>query len=318
MTILTSSASPSTLSTPTVPVTSPASRSRSLPAGRLLAWALLLMMLFVTVAPLWLVLKTAITPSADLFAQSARGWPEAPTLAHFQRVLGLLSPEEAMSHGGSGAQIHFLRAVLNSVLFTVSVVVLQVMTSAMAAYAFARLRFPGRDLLFGLFVASMMVPGVVTFIPNFVLIKDLGWLNTLAGMVAPFCLFSAFGVFFLRQFFLSVPRDLEEAAMLEGASPLRIFWSIVLPLASAPIATLCILQGINMWNEFFWPFLVAKDEEKQVLTVALQSFKSQTPQGQPDWTGLMAATALTIVPTLVLLVAFGRRVVESVQFSGSK
>lgn len=298
--------------------TATTTRVRRVAPGRLLAWGLLGLMLFVTVAPLWLVLKTAVTPTADLFAQSAQWWPDAPTSAHFQRVLGLLTPDKAMAHGGSGAQIHFLRAVANSLLFTVCVVVLQVMTSAMAAYAFARLRFPGRDVLFGLFVASMMVPGVVTFIPNFVLIKDLGWLNTLAGMVAPFCLFSAFGVFFLRQFFQSIPRDLEEAAMLEGASPLRIFWSVVLPLASAPIATLCILQGINMWNEFFWPFLVAKDEEHQVLTVALQSFKSQTPQGQPDWTGLMAATALTVLPTIVLLVAFGRRVVESVQFSGSK
>ena len=302
----------------TLASTGSATRVRRVAPGRLLAWGLLGLMLFVTVAPLWLVLKTAVTPTADLFAQSAQWWPDAPTSAHFQRVLGLLTPDEAMAHGGSGAQIHFLRAVANSLLFTVCVVVLQVMTSAMAAYAFARLRFPGRDVLFGLFVASMMVPGVVTFIPNFVLIKDLGWLNTLAGMVAPFCLFSAFGVFFLRQFFQSIPRDLEEAAMLEGASPLRIFWSVVLPLASAPIATLCILQGINMWNEFFWPFLVAKDEEQQVLTVALQSFKSQTPQGQPDWTGLMAATALTVLPTIVLLVAFGRRVVESVQFSGSK
>ncbi len=303
---------------PTAVVPSASVRARRVSASRWLAWGILGLMLFITLAPLWLVLKTAITPTGDLFTQSAQLMPDQPTAAHFLRVLGLLSPEEAMSHGGSGAQINFIGALVNSLAFTVIVVVMQVMTSAMAAYAFARLRFPGRDVLFALFVASMMVPGVVTFIPNFILVRDLGWLNTLAGMVAPFCLFSAFGVFFLRQFFMSIPRDLEEAAMLEGASPLRIFWTVVLPLATTPIATIAILQGINMWNEFFWPFLVAKDEEKRVLTVALQSFKSQTPQGQPDWTGLMAATALTIVPTLVLLVAFGRRVVESVQFSGSK
>jgi multiple sugar transport system permease protein len=233
-------------------------------------------------------------------------------------VLGLLSPEEAMAHGGSGAQINFLGSLLNSLVFTATVVVMQVLTSAMAAYAFARLRFPGRDVLFGLFVASMMVPGVVTFIPNFILVKDLGWLNTMAGMVAPFCLFSAFGIFFLRQFFMSIPRDLEEAAMLEGASPLRIFWTVVLPLATTPIATIAILQGINMWNEFFWPYLVGRDESLQVLPVALQTFKSQTPQGQPDWTGLMAAAAVAVLPTVALLVGFGRRVVESVQFSGGK
>ncbi|MDP4299358.1 carbohydrate ABC transporter permease [Leptothrix discophora] len=304
------------ITTPVVP--SAAVRARRVSASRWLAWGILGLMLFITLAPLWLVLKTAITPTGDLFTPGGSLLPDHPTIAHFARVLGLLSPEEAMSHGGSGAQINFLRSLGNSLLFTTLVVVSQVLTSAMAAYAFARLRFPGRDLLFGLFVVSMMVPGVVTFIPNFILVKDLGWLNTLAGMVAPFCLFSAFGIFFLRQFFMSIPRDLEEAAMLEGASPLRIFWTVVLPLATTPIATIAILQGINMWNEFFWPFLVAKEEEQQVLTVALQSFKSQTPQGSPDWTGLMAATALTILPTLLLLVAFGRKVVESVQFSGSK
>jgi multiple sugar transport system permease protein len=127
-----------------------------------------------------------------------------------------------------------------------------------------------------------------------------------------------FSIFFLRQFFLSIPKDLEEAALLDGASHLYIFFRVVLPLSVTPIVTIAMLTGINMWNEFFWPFLVSKDEAMQVLPVALQSFKSQTPQGQPDWTGLMAATAITVLPTVVLLVTFSRRVVESVQFSGGK
>jgi multiple sugar transport system permease protein len=194
----------------------------------------------------------------------------------------------------------------------------QTASAALAAYAFARLNFPGRKVLFGLFVASMMVPGVVTFIPNFILIKELGWLNSMLGMVAPFCLMQGFSVFFLRQFFLSIPHDLEEAAILDGASRAYIFYKIVLPLSVTPLVTIAMLTGINMWNEFFWPYLVAKDEAQQVLPVALQSFKSQTPQGQPDWTGLMAATAITLLPTILLLVAFGRRVVESVQFTGGK
>ena len=293
-------------------------RGIKLDPSRAFAWACLLAMLALTVVPLWVVVKTALTPSQDVFSQAAQLWPDAPTLRNFTRVLGLVSHEESLAMGGSGAEVHFLRAVGNSLLFTGIIVTLQVLTSSMAAYAFARLRFPGRELLFGLFVASMMVPGVVTFIPNFILIKDLGWLNTMAGMVAPFCLMSGFGIFFLRQFFLSIPRDLEEAAILEGASPLRVFWRIVLPLSTAPLATLAMLTSINMWNEFFWPFLVAKDETMQVLTVALQAFKSQTPQGSPDWSGLMAATALAVVPVLVLLFLFGRKVVESVQFSGSK
>ncbi|MEY8875388.1 MAG: carbohydrate ABC transporter permease, partial [Leptothrix sp. (in: b-proteobacteria)] len=143
----------------TLPATAAPSASartaRRISTSRLLAWAILGLMLFITVAPLWLVLKTAMTPTADLFAQSGQLLPDHPTLVHFQRVLGLLGSEEAMANGGSGAQINFLRALGNSLLFTGVVVVLQVLTSAMAAYAFARLRFPGRDLMFGLFVASM-------------------------------------------------------------------------------------------------------------------------------------------------------------------
>ena len=286
--------------------------------GRVAAWLALACMLVLTLAPLWVVLKTALTPPSQFFEQSATLLPHDATLLNFQRVLGLLSEEQSLALGGSGAELNFAVALGNSVLFTTLIVVLQVACCSMSAYAFARLKFPGRDTLFGLFVASMMVPGVVTFIPNFVLLRDLGWLNTMAGMVAPFCLMQGFTVFFLRQFFLSVPRDLEEAAMLDGASHFYVFARIVLPLSITPLATIAMLTGIGMWNEFFWPFLVAKDEALQTLPVALQSFKVQTPQGQPDWTGLMAAASIAVLPAVLLLVVLGRQVVESVQFSGGK
>jgi multiple sugar transport system permease protein len=253
-----------------------------------------------------------------LLAHSGELLPHEATLANFQRVLGLLSAEDSAALGGSGAEVNFLRALGQSLLFTALVVLLQTTNSAMAAYAFARLRFPGRKLLFGAFIGSMMLPGVVLFIPNFILIRDLGWLNSMAGMVAPFALMSAFSIFFLRQSFLSIPREMEEAALLEGASHGLIFWRIVVPLSKTPLATVAMLAGIGAWNEFFWPFIVSPGEDHQVLPVALQAFKSQTPQGQIDWTGLMAASTITLLPTLALLVAFGRRVVESVQFSGGK
>ncbi|RFO97316.1 sugar ABC transporter permease [Rhodoferax lacus] len=303
------------------PITIPdnqAPRKRTFSPGRAAAWVALGLMLLITVTPLWMVVKTALMHSTDLYTESDRLLPTAPTLDNFKRVLGLMTQEEGRARGGSGAEINFLRALGNSLVFTITIVLLQVSCAAMAAYAFARLRFPGRDTLFALFVGSMMVPGVVTFIPNFILIKDLGLLNTMVGMVAPFCLMQGFSVFFLRQFFLSIPRDLEEAALLDGASYFYIFIHVVLPLSITPLATIGMLTGINMWNEFFWPYLVAKDEMQQVLPVALQTFKSQTAQGQPDWTGLMAATAITVMPTILLLVVLGRRVVESVQFSGGK
>ena len=301
------------------PVASPAAhRIRIFTPGRIAAWIALGLMLLITLAPLWMVVKTALMQSANLYTESDQLLPSAPTLDNFVRVLGFMTLEESRALGGSGAEINFLRAMGNSLLFTAIIVVTQISFAAMAAYAFARLRFPGRNTLFALFIGSMMVPGVVTFIPNFILIKDLGLLNTMAGMVAPFCLMQGFSVFFLRQFFLSIPRDLEEAALLDGASYFYIFTHVVLPLSITPLATIAMLTGINMWNEFFWPYLVAKDEAQQVLPVALQTFKSQTAQGQPDWTGLMAATAITVMPTVLLLVAMGRRVVESVQFSGGK
>lgn len=291
---------------------------RTLTPGRIAAWAALVVMMAFTLLPLWMVVKTALVPNATLYEHSTTLLPVNPTLVNFERVLGLLSPEESLAMGGSGADINFARAMGNSLIFTSLVVVMQISCAAMAAYAFARLRFPGSRILFGLFLASMMVPGVVTFIPNFVLMRDIGWLNTMAGMVAPFCLMQGFSVFFLRQFFLSIPKDLEEAARLDGASHFYVFFRIVLPLSITPIATIAMLTGINVWNEFFWPYLVGKDESLQVLPVALQVFKTQTPQGQPDWTGLMAATAIAVLPTVALLVGFGKRVVESVQFSGGK
>jgi multiple sugar transport system permease protein len=287
--------------------------------GRMLTWALLIFLIILTLFPLWVVLKTALTPTRELFSAPLALFPENPTLFNFRRVLGLVSTQENVAAGGSGQSINFLRSVLNSTIFTTLVVVLQTFFSALAAYAFARLRFIGREIIFFCYLAALMLPGAVLFLPNFVLIKNLGWLNTYQGMIAPFALMSPFAVFFLRQFFLSVPKELEEAAKLDGASPFGTFWRIILPTSMTPIATLVILTGIGAWNEFFWPYLVAgSSDSMRVLPVALQFFRTQTPQGAPDWTGLMAATFLSIIPIFILLIVLGRKVINSLQFSGLK
>ena len=283
-----------------------------------MAWLALALMLLATLVPLVVMLSTALEHPNRVMDGAGALWPQEPTTVNFRRVLGFLSAEQNLALGGSGAELNLLRSLGHSVLFTVLVVGMQTTSSALAAYAFARLRFPGRKWLFGAFMASMMLPGVVLFIPNFILVRDLGWLNSMAGMVAPFALMSGFSIFFLRQFFLALPRDLEEAALLDGASYFTIFRRIVLPLNVTPLATVAMLTGIGAWNEFFWPFIVSPGEDLQVLPVALQSFKSQSPQGQIDWTGLMAASWVALLPTLLLLVVAGRRVVESVQFCGGK
>jgi multiple sugar transport system permease protein len=231
----------------------------------------------------------------------------------------VLGRATAIAAGGSGQKINFWLFARNSVIVSVLTVVGQTFFSALAAYAFARLRFPLRDKIFLLYLAALMVPGIVTLIPNYLLIhRDLDWGNTFLGIVAPGLLMSPFAVFFLRQFFLGINRELEEAASLDGASAFGIFWRIILPISVPPIATLALLTFVGTWNSYFWPSLVGKDESVRVLTVALAVFKSQTPQGVPDWTGLMAATLISMIPTVGVFLLFGRRVVNSIQFTGFK
>jgi multiple sugar transport system permease protein len=279
-------------------------------------YVILALFCFVSLLPIWMAFKIALTWPADLFASAGSLGLGAITWGNFARVLGL--PSEVVLTSSSGSPIDFMLALRNSVIYTGLLVSGQLFFSALAAYAFARLRFPGRDAIFYAFIAATMIPSIVLFIPNFVLIRQLGLLNTFAGMVAPNILMIPFAVFFLRQFFLSAPRELEEAARLDGLSWFQVFWHVALPLQKGPVATLAILLSIQSWNDFFWPFLVGRDEDVRVMAVALQAFQSQSGQAQPDWTGLMAAVMLSIIPILILLVAFGRRIVESLQTSGLK
>lgn len=271
-----------------------------------------------TLLPLAVALKTALTPDSALFEEASRPLPSSPTLFHFSRVLGLADTDDPRAAGITRPRIHFARSVANSFVLTAIVVIPQLLFSALAAYAFARLKFRGGRALFLCFIAAAMVPGAVLFIPNFILVRDLGWLNTFAGMAAPFALMTPFAVFYLRQVFLSSPLELEEAARIDGASVFRIFWTIVLPINRGPLATLAILSSLSTWNEFFWPYLAGREESVQVLAVAINSFRMQQPMGSPDWTGLMACAILGVVPMVILLLVLGRKIVESVQFSGGR
>lgn len=282
------------------------------------AWTLVVVAVIVTVAPFLWMLRTALSSNAALASNASNLLPADFSLGAFKRVLGLQTPEEAIAEGGSGAAINFWLYLRNSVIFATVTTAGQVFFSAMAAYAFSRLRWPGRNVVFGLFLATMMVPPIFTALPNFLMIKNLGLLNSFAGLALPFLFMTPFAIFFLRQFFLSMSREVEEAAMLDGAKHVRIFFQIVLPNAAAPLATLALLTFIGQWNEYFWPLLVGQDESVRVLTVGLGVFKSQSPQGAPDWSGLMAATLIAALPVLLLFIAFGKRVVNSIGFSGIK
>src|SRR6478609_6263 len=286
--------------------------------GRILAWALLIIAIIITLFPFYWMVRTAFSTSRALFSNPTSLLPVDPTLGAFKRVLGLSSVAEAQAEGGSGASVNFLLYLRNSILYATIVTVGQVFFCSLAAYAFARLNWPGRDKVFVLFLGALMVPPIFTSLPNFILIKNLGLLNTIPGLVLPSLLMTPFAIFFLRQFFLGINKEIEEAASIDGASVWTCFFRIILPMSVAPITTLAVLAFIAAWNDYFWPLLVGNTEGSKVLTVALGVFRSQNPQGSPDWAGLMAAALIAALPLLILFAIFGKKVVNSIGFSGMK
>lgn len=291
-------------------------KRRQFSAGRAVAWVYITLILLVTIFPFYWMLRTALSTNLALPTDPSSLLPVDFTLGAFKRALGLATTAEAQSEGGTGAGLSLGIYIRNSLIYAGVWTACVVFCSAIAAYAFSRLQWRGRDAMFNLFLAALMVPGILTLLPNFVLVKDLGLMNSFAGMILPGAFFSAFNIFFLRQFFLGISTEIEEAALLDGAGRFRVFFRIVLPTAQGPIVTLSILGFIGAWNDYFWPLLVAKDESVSPLTLALAVFKQSSPQSSPDWAGLMAATLVAALPMLVLFMVFGKRIVNSIGFTG--
>lgn len=286
--------------------------------GRALAWTLMILVIFGSLFPFYWMLRTALSSNNAIYAGSGSLLPVQFSWGGFARVFGLQTGQEAIDAGGAGQAINFWRYLLNSVVVATLVTVGQVFFSAMAAYAFARLQWRWRGPVFGFFLAGLMIPAIFTFLPNFVIIKQLGLVNTLLGIALPTMLMTPFAVFFLRQFFLGISREIEEAALLDGASKVRVFFQLILPMSAAPIATLGILTYITAWNDYFWPLMVSYSDASRTLTVGLGVFRAQTPQTGPDWAGLMAATLVAAIPMLLLFSVTARRIVNSIGFSGIK
>ncbi|MFI9548059.1 carbohydrate ABC transporter permease [Streptomyces sp. NPDC052016] len=293
-------------------------RRRRPSPGRIAAWAVMAAIVLITLLPFYWILRTALSTNSGLAASPGDPLPVDPTTGGFERALGLQSTQEAIAQGGAGGGLKFWRYLLNSVIVSTLVTVCQILFSAMAAYAFARLRWRGRDKVFALFLAGLMVPTIFTLLPNFVLIKELGLGDTLLGISLPTLFMTPFAVFFLRQFFLNIPGEVEEAALLDGAGKVRIFFRVLLPMASTPVLTLAVLTYITSWNDYFWPLMVSYSDSSRVLTVALAVFRAQTPQTGVDWSGLMAATLVAALPMLVLFGFFARRIVSTIGFTGIK
>ena len=211
--------------------------------------------------------------------------------------------------------VNFLRGFANSAYIAVTVTFLSLLTSAMAAYAFARIRFPGRRLLFATFLATLMVPAQLTIIPTYLVLGWLGWVDTHLALIVPPVMFNAFGVFLLRQYIRGIPLELEEAAAIDGAGRIRVFMTIILPLLRTPLTALGIFVFLGQWNSFLQPLVFLNTDDYFTLPLLVNQFKGQYAS---DWTGLMAASTLAAAPLLLLFIIAQRQIVEGIALSGSK
>lgn len=211
-------------------------------------------------------------------------------------------------------QIQFGRYYFNSVFIAAWVTFLQCLTSSMAAFAFARLRWPGRDTIFRLYLATLMIPGVVTMIPNYTLMVRLHLLDSYQGLIVP-AAFSAFGTFLLRQFMLTIPLALDEAAQLDGASPWQLFWDVILPLARPGVITLSIFTFMGTYGSFLWPLILIKSDHMRTLPIGMLYF--DTVYGRQT-NLIMAASVMSIVPLIILFVSTQRFLVRGIQLGAVK
>jgi len=279
------------------PARPPAGRRRQ--GGRWL-YVVLAVGLLVTLAPFLWMLLGSLKPEAELQRVPPTWWPEAPSLDNFRQLFDRLD---------------FPRFFANSVLVAVAVTAGNLVFCSMVGYALAKLDFAGKRLLFGLVLGMLMVPGVVTFVPLFVLVANLGLVNTYPGLILPF-LVTPLGVFLMRQFIMGLPDELIEAARIDGAGEWRIFSRVIMPLCGPALATLGILTFLSSWNNFLWPLVVAQSEDKYTLPVALALYS--VGQNATRYGLLLAGSVVIILPVIALFVALQRYFVQGIATTGIK
>lgn len=266
----------------------------------LLTYLVLLFGALVTLGPFALSFMTAFKSPQQFASEPALTPPNPATTENFSTLFG---------DGG------FLSPI--AVTFQVVVVVLigQLLFSIMAAFAFAKLRFPFRDGLFWIYLATLMVPQVVTVIPLYTMFSQAGLRNSFWALVLPFTLGSPYAIFLLREFFRGIPDDIIAAARIDGASTWRILWLIVVPMSKPILATLTIITVVTHWNNFLWPLIITTGKDWQVITVATAALQGQY---NANWTLVLAATTVAILPLLVLFMVFQRHIIKSIALTGFK
>ena len=252
-----------------------------------------------TVAPFALGLLTSFTSAGQFATGTPLSLPRPPTVSNYT----------ALGDAGFG------RALAVTVLMTAVITLGQLTFSVLAAYAFARLRFPGRDALFWVYIATLMVPATVTVVPLYLMMAELGLRNTFWALVLPLMFGSPYAIFLLREHFRSIPADLLNAARVDGANTLDVIVHVVVPASRPILATLTLITVVSQWNSFMWPLVITSGGRWRVLTVATAGLQSQY---NAQWTLVMAATTVAIVPLVALFVVFQRHIVSSIVVTGLK
>ena len=268
-------------------------------AGRGAAGLLIIGLALLALVPFGVMLSTSLMDEFEVFRQPAALLPADPRWENYPSAL---------------TAFPFNRFFANSLLFSTIVVFGQVATAALAGYAFARLNFPGRDRIFAATLAMLMVPVVVILIPRFLLINALGWVDTLHGIVVTE-LVSVWGIFLLRQSFLSLPRELEDAARLDGASEWNVFWRVALPSARPALATLALFAFIDAWKAYLWPLIATRSLDKRLIEVGVASFHGFY---YSNWPYQMAAAVAAVVPLVLVFLLAQRYFVRGIVMSGFK
>jgi multiple sugar transport system permease protein len=248
---------------------------------------------------------TSVKPEAQIISVPPRWFPDQLSDFTMQHYIDVLFFPRG---------INLVQAFTNSIMVAAIGTLLVVVVDVLAGYAFARLRFPGRDLLFALVVASLIVPGEILLIPNYITVWRLGWLNSYFALIFP-PLAGGFGVFLMRQFLLGIPHEIEDAAQIDGCSRFQILWLIVIPLSRGAIATLAIFTFLFFWNEFTWPYIVINEASKMTMPVALIQFRADywSNYGQ-----LMAGTTVSALPAILIFLAAQRMIIRSISLTGVK
>jgi multiple sugar transport system permease protein len=281
------------------PIGRPRRPGASVLGRKALGYAVLMLLAAIALIPFLWTLSTSLKSIDEVFVYPPQWLPSTPRWSNYSNLWH---------------QLPMGRWIWNSSYIAVCAVVGKLILSSTAAFAFARLRFPGRDLIFYIFLGALMIPWEVTLIPGFVLMRQLGWIDTHLAIIIP-SLGDVFGIFLLRQAFMSIPSELEDAARMDGASHFMVYRRVVLPLSRPALAVVAVLGFMNVWNSFLWPLIMLNSTDKYTLPVGLQLLNSEH---STQWTFLMAGDMIALVPILVVYIAAQRYFVQGITLTGLK